>query len=146
MDRDVIETKLESLRRCLVRITEKCPASADELAADPDAQDILTLNITRAIQLCVDIAIHIIASTNVAPPTTMGGSFDILAENGVLGTNLAIQLKKAVGFRNIAIHSYQAVDWQIVHAIASRNLNDFSEFAKSIIGFMDKQLYASINE
>ena len=34
MDRGVVEQKLESLRRCLVRIDSKCPADAAELASD----------------------------------------------------------------------------------------------------------------
>lgn len=51
MDREVIEQKLESLRRCLQRIKEKSPPSPETLAGDPDLQDILTLNLTRAVQL-----------------------------------------------------------------------------------------------
>lgn len=56
MDREVIEQKLESLRRCLQRIETKCPAAAETLAADFDLQDIVALNLSRAVQLCVDIA------------------------------------------------------------------------------------------
>lgn len=44
MDRDVIEAKLESLRRCLQRLRDKLPVSAAELAHDPDLQDIVALN------------------------------------------------------------------------------------------------------
>ncbi len=55
MDRQVIEQKLESLRRCLLRVTEKCPVDAETLVRDVDAQDIITLNLTRAVQLSVDL-------------------------------------------------------------------------------------------
>jgi uncharacterized protein YutE (UPF0331/DUF86 family) len=133
VDRDVIANKLESLRRCLVRVSEKCPDSAEKLATDPDAQDILTLNLTRSIQLCVDIAVHLIASTDSPPPTTMGASFDALAATGFIDNELALKLKKAVGFRNIAIHNYEAVDWQIVFAIATQHLDDFTDFARHTI-------------
>lgn len=63
MDRHLIEEKLESLRRRIRRIEEKCPASAKTLISNWDLQDILSLNLTRAIQLCVDIAAHIIVET-----------------------------------------------------------------------------------
>ena len=56
MDREVIEHKLESLRRCLQRVAEKCPSDPDKLSRDPDLQDIVTLNLSRAVQLCVDPA------------------------------------------------------------------------------------------
>ena len=76
MDRPLIEKKLESLRRCLVRIREKCPASAEALAQTPDAQDIVVLNLTRAVQLCVDIGLHVLSEQEAPPPETMGDTFD----------------------------------------------------------------------
>jgi uncharacterized protein YutE (UPF0331/DUF86 family) len=133
MDREVVEQKLETLRRCLQRIQSKCPADAELLAADLDLQDIVSLNLSRAVQLCVDIGAHLIAGMDTSAPDTMGQTFDILAKNGLLPEDLARSLKKAVGFRNIAIHNYDAVNWHIVHSIAQTHLNDFSEFAKIVV-------------
>lgn len=133
MDREVTLQKLESLRRCLVRIRQKCPATAEELACDPDLQDIITLNLTRAVQLCVDIAAHLVSALQAGAPDTMGSTFDLLAEAGVLPPSLAVQLKKAVGFRNIAVHSYEKMDWAIVHAIARDHLDTYDDFAKTVL-------------
>ena len=133
MDREVIEQKLESVRRCLQRIKEKCPPSADILARDLDAQDILALNLSRAVQLCVDIGAHIVAGKNVPPPATMGQTFDVLAELGIISEELALRMKNAVGFRNIAVHNYEAINWQIVHAIATRHVGDFTDFVRSVL-------------
>lgn len=134
MDREVIEQKLESLRRCLQRVADKCPPDPETLARDPDLQDIIALNLTRAVQLCVDIGAHLIVGMEVPPPDTMGQTFDALAQAGVINEGLAMQLKKAVGFRNIAVHNYEAIDWAIVHAIASHHLEDFTAFAKVMAG------------
>ncbi len=112
MDRDLIEAKIESLRHCIGRIASKTPASADQLAGDPDLQDIIALNLQRAVQLCVDLAAHVIADTNVRPPSTMAENFVILKELSVIHPALAEGMMKAVGFRNIAVHSYQAIDWK----------------------------------
>jgi uncharacterized protein YutE (UPF0331/DUF86 family) len=133
MDRQVVEQKLESLRRCLLRVTEKCPVDAASLERDVDAQDIITLNLTRAVQVSVDLAAHLIASRDVPAPNTMGQSFEALASLGLISPLLAIRMKKAVGFRNIAIHNYDAIDWHIVHSICQRNLNDFRDFAACIV-------------
>ena len=132
MDRAVIEQKLESLRRCLQRVADKCPPDPETLGRDPDLQDIIVLNLSRAVQLCVDIGAHLIAGMEVPPPDTMGQTFDALAQAGVIHENLAMQLKKAVGFRNIAVHNYREIDWTIVHTIAGHHLGDFTEFAKTI--------------
>jgi uncharacterized protein YutE (UPF0331/DUF86 family) len=132
LDREIVEQKLESLRRCLKRIAQKCPVDSETLEREPDLQDIITLNLTRAVQLCVDIGAHMIADMEVPPPETMGKTFDVLAEGKVIPEELAIRIKKAVGFHNIAVHNYEAIDWMIVHAIASRHLEDFTEFARAI--------------
>ena len=63
MDPDLISEKLESLRRCLQRVQKKCPATPEELMEDPDLQDIISLNLTRAVQLSVDTV-----ATGVHPP------------------------------------------------------------------------------
>lgn len=133
MDREVIEQKIESLRRCVERVRQKTPATAAALAGDPDAQDILTLNLTRAVQLCVDIGAHLIAAQNKAAPDTMGQTFDVLADMGVTSAELAVRMKKAVGFRNIAVHNYEAIDWEITHAIAARHMGDFAAFAAAVV-------------
>lgn len=132
MDRPLIEHKLESLRRCVERVRDKCPPTAAALSQDLDAQDILSLNLTRAVQLCVDIATHILADTDAPQPQSMAESFARLAETGVIDATLAERLRHAVGFRNVAVHSYRAMDWQIVYAIAHTHLQDFTAFARQV--------------
>ncbi len=132
MDREVVEQKLESLRRCLRRIETKCPTDAATLVTDIDLQDIISLNLSRAVQISVDIGAHLIAGMEVPPPDTMGQTFDLLAQEGVLNNELASSLKKAVGFRNIAVHNYENINWDIVHSLVKYHLADFSEFAKVV--------------
>lgn len=140
MDQQVVSQKMESLRRCLDRIYTKCPATVAALASDLDAQDIVTLNLTRAIQLAVDIASHIIAEhSQLSAPATMGQSFDRMAEAGLIGADLALSLRRAVGFRNLAVHNYEAVDWAIVHAICTQKLGDFKAMAVVVDELLDRQ-------
>ncbi len=132
MDWPVIEEKLESLRRCLRRVEERCPTDVDALVKDYDAQDILALNLTRAVQICVDLGAHLVARTELPPPDTMGQTFDRLREAGMMSADLAVRMKKAVGFRNVAVHNYDAINWAIVYAIARFRLSDFEEFARAV--------------
>lgn len=134
MDRQVIEQKLESLRSCLVRVRETCPANAELLASDADVQDIVTLNLTRAVQLAVDIGAHWLAGGESTPPDTMGQTFDRLEEAGLIDGALARRMKRAVGFRNLAIHNYEAINWEIVYAICTKHLEDFEDFARAVAG------------
>lgn len=132
MDDPVILEKLDSLQRCVARIRQKTPASASILIADPDIQDIVALNLERAIQTCVDVAARILAQANVPPPDAMAAGFDELCRLGVLPEALADRMKKAVGFRNIAVHAYRQIDWNVVYILITTRLADFSEFASAI--------------
>lgn len=137
MDRLVIEQKLESLRRYLRRIEEKRPPDAGVLKMDADLQDILAMNLTRAVQVCVDIGAHLIAALDVPPPDTMGQTFDTLARAGILSADLATRMKKAVGFRNIAVHDYETIDWDLVYEIVIHHTRDFAEFAEAVASRLD---------
>jgi uncharacterized protein YutE (UPF0331/DUF86 family) len=137
MDREVVEEKLESLRRCIHRVTEKCPRDVETLKRDLDLQDIIALNLSRAVQICVDIGAHLVAGLELPPPDSMGQTFDVLSKAGIIPEELGAKLKKAVGFRNIAVHNYEEINWTIVHAIALHHVGDFSEFAKIVASRMD---------
>lgn len=133
MDRIIVARKIESLRRCLQRVRDRCPAEVGALRSDLDAQDVLVLNLSRAVQICVDLATHRLADLALPPPETMGQAFDHLADAGVVDPGLALRLKKAVGFRNLAVHNYDVIDWAIVFAIATHHLVDFEDFARAIL-------------
>jgi uncharacterized protein YutE (UPF0331/DUF86 family) len=132
MDQQLIEHKLESLRRCVQRIEAKCPEQVEALFDDYDVQDILTLNLTRAVQLCTDIAAHVVASSEEPPPDKMAESFDALRRLNVLPSDLAERMQSAVGFRNVAIHNYRDIDWKIVFAICHEHVDDFRAFARVV--------------
>ncbi|MGE0468116.1 MAG: DUF86 domain-containing protein [Nitrospira sp.] len=139
MDRDLVETKLESLRRCVDRIAEKTPSSVDQLLRDPDRQDIIALNLQRAVQLSVDIASHLIAETDAIPPSTMAENFEVLQQLHILDPALAERLTKAVGFRNITVHSDQSINWNVVYQICTHHLDEFRQFTKAVVHHLRPQ-------
>lgn len=126
----VVLAKIESLSRCIHRLESKRPASAETLSSDLDLQDIIVVNLERAAQISVDIASILIARAALRPPTSMADAFQKLGENGVIPTDLATRLQKAVGFRNIAVHEYQRISWDRVFALITARLDDFRELSK----------------
>jgi len=47
-------------------------------------------------------------------------------------------VRAAVGFQNVAVHSYQAIDWDIVQTITHQGLADFRAFAKAIADHLER--------
>jgi len=128
----IVNEKLESLRRALSRVEEKCPDSLQQLQSNLDIQDIIVLNLSRAIQLCVDIGTHIIAQSNQKAPSTMGETFTILNTMGIIDQTTTANMVGAVGFRNVAVHGYDKLDLAIVFAIARTHIEDFKQFARAV--------------
>ena len=138
MDKEVVYNKLESLRRCISRVENKTPATVVELIDDLDLQDIIVLNLERAVQICVDIGLHIIADLEAVIPDSMSETFRTLEREGIIDETVCQQLSKAVGFRNTAVHAYQEMDWEIVYSIITTRLGDFRAYAARIVETADQ--------
>ena len=138
MDKQIILNKLTSLKRCIERVEAKIPETSKILQSDYDLQDIVSLNLQRAVQVCVDISAHINAGLDTRPPASMTDSFDNLNKENIISDEVCIRMKKSIGYRNIAVHEYSTIDWDIVFSVATLNLNDFRKFAKEIFAWTNK--------
>jgi len=132
VNRDVIFAKISSIQKCLKRIkdvTNLNPESLDHL----DTQEIVILNLQRAIQNSIDLAAHIVADEGWGVPAELRENFDILSENRVISNDHTSRLRKMVGFRNIAVHEYQTIDVQVLKSILQNNLKDIEDFYVAVI-------------
>ncbi len=131
-DRDIVLAKVASIQKCLERIvavTSLDPASLDDI----DRQDIFVLNLQRAIQACLDLASHVVASESLGLPETMRDNFTLLNSGGVIDSEIASNMEKMTGFRNIAIHDYRAIDLNILKSILSKDLKDLEIFYSAVL-------------
>lgn len=135
MDRLILSEKLESLRRCTDRVKEKTPLEIETLAQNLDIQDILVLNLTRAVQLCVDIGSHIVSGSGAPAPKIMGEVFEILEKLEAITPSTCKAMRQAVGFRNIAVHNYETIEWEIVWTICNDSIADFERFCSEISAY-----------
>jgi uncharacterized protein YutE (UPF0331/DUF86 family) len=128
---DVLMAKLASIERCLNRIrtvTKGDPSTVREL----DVQEIVLLNLQRGIQSVIDLAGHVISTNGWGLPDSLKQHFTILEQQKIVGADLAERLRSMAGFRNIAIHNYQALDPAILEQIVANHLVDLEEFAEAI--------------
>ena len=126
---DIILNKASIIERCVKRIIEEyslCPKLDTYTHLDA-----LTLNIKRACQAAIDMAMHIVAVNHYGIPQTSSGAFELLYKNRVINEKLYKSLKAMTGFRNIVIHEYQTVDNEILKYIADKGYNDFISLCKT---------------
>jgi uncharacterized protein YutE (UPF0331/DUF86 family) len=66
-------------------------------------------------------------------PQNSREAFSMLIEHTVLDAELGRRLQRMVGFRNIAVHDYKALNLDIVQAIVEEHLTDFLEFRRLVL-------------
>lgn len=127
---DVGLNKAAIVERCIRRI-------AEELDANPALDDFthvdaLTLNIERACQASIDLAMHVVATHRLGMPQSSADAFSLLRRAGLIDAAVETAMRRMSGFRNIAIHQYQAMDDQVLRRIAQEGWRDWSAFFESL--------------
>ncbi|ASV70140.1 MULTISPECIES: type VII toxin-antitoxin system HepT family RNase toxin [Cytobacillus] len=132
MKSDVILNKVSTIERCINRIKEVYNHDPSNLQ-DYTKQDSIILNIQRACEAAIDLAMHVVSEEKLGLPQTSRDAFDMLEEHQMIDEPIARRLKAMVGFRNIAVHDYQSLNLDIMKEIIERHLDDFTEFTRHII-------------
>lgn len=122
------------IERCKNRIQDVYENNPENLK-DYTKQDSIILNIQRACEASIDLAMHIVAEQRLGLPQSIRDAFDMLQAHLIIDENIAKRLKAMVGFRNIAVHDYQTVNLEILQQIVENHLSDFTDYTKQILKF-----------
>ncbi len=128
---DIALNKTAIIRRCLSRIAEEYRDDPSRLE-DFTTQDAIVLNMLRACEASIDLAMHRIAIGKLGVPQSSRDAFEILMRNQLLAESTGNSMKNMVGFRNIAVHCYEKLQRPILEAIISRHLTDFEDFLEEL--------------
>lgn len=127
---DILLNKAAILERCLKRVAEEqeaCPELDNYTHVDA-----IILNLERACQATIDMAMHIVAIDRLGVPQGSADAFRLLAKAHKIPDDLAGKLKGMVGFRNIAIHEYQGLELDVLRYILTKGKYDLVEFCAQL--------------
>lgn len=127
MKSDIALNKAAIIRRCLRRVREEHAGDPSRLT-DFTIQDSVVLNLLRACEAAIDLAMHFVAEKRLGIPQTSRDAFELMATDGLVSRKVAESMKNMVGFRNIGVHSYQELQLPILESILERNLGDFEAY------------------
>src|SRR5688500_3366374 len=130
---DVILNKAASIERCLLRIVEEYGGDRQNLVANQTKQDAIILNLQRACETSIDLAMYVISQRRLGLPQESRDAITLLQTAGILPTDLATRMHRMVGFRNVAVHEYARLNLDIVHTIITKRLGDFRTFSSTIV-------------
>lgn len=130
---DVLINKASIIERCLQRIEEEYQNDPANLYEDITRQDAIVLNLQRACQAAIDLAMHLVREHELGVPQESREAFTFLEEAEYLDSELSGRLQRMVGFRNVAIHDYQELNLDIVQSIIEKHLSDFTQFTERVL-------------
>ena len=130
---DVLINKAATIERCVRRAREKYAANPDTFATDFTRQDAAILNIQRACEAALDMGQHLVRRERLGVPQSARDVFDLLAQGGWIAVPLADALKRMVGFRNVAVHDYQALKLPITVRVITEHLHEFLDYSQVLL-------------
>jgi uncharacterized protein YutE (UPF0331/DUF86 family) len=130
---DVLLNKAAAIERALRRVREEYANDDRHLTDNQTRQDAIVLNLQRACESCIDAAMHIVRVERLGVPQDTREAFTLLERAGLLDGTLADQLRRMVGFRNIAVHEYQTLNLDILRHIVREGVGDLQLFAALLL-------------
>lgn len=130
---ETVLNKAAIIERCLRRVHQDYDGHESTLETDFTQQDAIVLNLQRACEAAIDLAMHMTRARKLGLPRDAREAFTLLEQAGLIGATSAKRMRAMVGFRNIAVHHYQNPSLPTLHAILDQRLTDFTDFTQAMI-------------
>ena len=131
-NKSVILNKFETIEKCINRINEEYQNNPENLD-DYRKMDMIVLNLQRACEAVLDLAVYIVSTRKLGLPQTKREAFILLEENNIIDSKMSKNIQGMVGFRNIAVHDYKEIDEEILKDVIENHLNDLLDFARILL-------------
>lgn len=132
----VILNKFETIEKCINRINEEYEGDSENLK-DYRKMDMIILNLQRACEAVLDLAMYIVSTRKLGLPQNKRQAFVLLEENKIIDESMSRNMQGMVGFRNIAVHDYKEIDEDILKDVIENHLTDLLDFARVILGLSE---------
>lgn len=132
VDKPKLDQMLSNLRQYLGVLRRLAATPREAFLADPDKVGNAKYHFVIAIECCIDVANHIIASEGYRFPKDNADSFAVLIEQGIVEPGLREALGSMARFRNRLVHLYWDIDDARVHRFLHEALGDLERFGAEI--------------
>jgi len=136
VDRDLIRRRLADLEQYVGQLAEYRGVTPDEYRGDWRTQRIIERTLQMSIEVCIDVANHVVADRKLRVPGTYAETFDVLAEAGLLHPSLHTVMVRMCGFRNMLVHDYARLDPSRVVRVLHEGMEDFAKFKTAALGWI----------
>jgi len=136
VDAGRVRRLLDRLRLETARLRDLAERPAADLLGDEVAIAAVQFRFVVAIEVCIDLGQHLIASEGLDAPDTYADVFAVLAEADVLTAEQAVSLRAMARFRNRLVHLYDETDEAEVVRALHEDLDDFDRYRQAVARYV----------
>jgi uncharacterized protein YutE (UPF0331/DUF86 family) len=129
MSPEVIARKLTGMTKYLKDLAPYKDSAYKEFMVDH-------YKVERVIELLLmaasDIVFHLLSMKGEAPPGSYRAAFLRAGEVGILNQKLSMNLSLGAGLRNILVHEYEEIDYELLHSSIPQIIEDITDFVEEI--------------
>src|SRR4030042_1862419 len=122
LNQELIRTRCQEIEESLNRLEGIKVRPKEDFLKDQDAQDIACYRLLVAIEAALGLCYHIAARHLKKVPQEYAECFGILADAGIIATDLSESLQKMARFRNLLVHMYWKVEYGTLYELIQLNL------------------------
>ncbi|TCN19728.1 type VII toxin-antitoxin system HepT family RNase toxin [Mesobacillus foraminis] len=116
---------VERCIRCIHEIYDNNPKHLENRVK----RDTIILNLQRACEGCITLAMHIVAEKKIGLPHNNMEAFNLLETGGVIPSSLSKKMK------DLLLKDYQDINLDSLKKILDHRLVDFFHYTKTILSY-----------
>lgn len=123
-----VQTLLDRLARETTALRRLAGRRPEDLLGEEDLLAAVKYRFVVALEICIDVGRHVVASEALRAPRDYADVFTVLADAGLLAVDTAAELRDTARFRNLLVHGYAQVDDERVVEILKTRVDDLDRF------------------
>lgn len=137
IDSEVVLVRLRLIAKYRNTLEEFRSINLDDYLSDFKQQIVVERLLQLMAEAAIDINKYLLVQLNNISPATSTDSFREVERQGIITSELAAELVKAVGMRNILVHQYKDIDNIIVFTAIQKALRQYPFYIQQITAYLD---------
>jgi len=136
VEREIVIKLIDELKDYISDI-ENMDFDEGDLVDDRDTQHLLNHRLHTAVEICIDIAMHIASAREFPGRSKAADVIFLLGKEKIISLELAEKFQKAPSLRNILVHGYDEIDYRMLYRDYKNDLEEIKQFAAEINLFLN---------
>lgn len=137
IDSEVVLVRLRLIAKYRNTLEEFRSISFAEYLSDFKQQLVVERLLQLMAEAATDINKYLLVQLHNISPATSTDSFREMEKYGIITSELAAELVKAVGMRNILVHQYKDIDNRVVFTAIQKALTQYPFYIQQITAYLD---------